>query len=844
MELKNTYSGDKLKEIAFPIGGIGTGSVSLSGQGALIDWEIFNRPNKNSILPFSFFTIWVKKGNDKPITKVLQAQVLPPFGGEGTGLLRDNGAGLPHMASCTFKGEYPFAQVAFKDKELPLKVSLEAYNPFIPLNESDSGIPVAIFKVHLKNISSKVVKVTLAANLFNAVGYPGIGRFEGDCFGRNTNKFIRNKRLSGIFMTSSKYGKNSPRFGSMALTTTWKNITYQSSWFRGAWFDNLHKFWDEFAVAGSFKERKYGPSEKGKSNIASIGLKVNLNPGKSAVLPVYISWYFPNFEKYWGGGDDGGASKPTWKNFYSLQFKDAFHVATYIAKNEARLYNESKLFHDTLYESTIPRYVLDAISSQFSILKTTTCLRLPDGTFYGFEGCLPEKGCCEGSCSHVWNYAQALPFLFPRLERSMREADYKYNQHPDGKMCFRLQLPLGADKWKFRAAADGQMGGILKFYRDWKICGDDKWLKKLWPKVELALDYAWKVWDKDKDGVMEGIQHNTYDIEFHGPNTMMGTFYLGALRAGEEIARYLGDNKKADEYRKVFEKGVKNHKKLLFNGEFYVQKYDPKKAPKYQFGKGCLADQLIGQWFSHLVGLGYLLDKDDTRTALKSVFKYNWKKDFRNHANCQRIYAINDERGLLLCTWPRGNRPAIPFPYSDEVWCGSEYQVASHLIYEGFVREGLLIAQGVRRRYDGKRRNPWNEFECGNHYARSMASYSLLTALSGFEYSAPHKYLGFNPKINVNDFKAFFSIDSGWGLYSQKVSNGKMMAKIEIRYGSLVLSNLGIKVKNEKARKISVEHKGKKVNALMAKDSRKNYILFAEKPLLIRQGEIVKIEIA
>jgi uncharacterized protein (DUF608 family) len=835
MELKNTYSGDNLKEIAFPIGGIGTGSVSLSGYGSLIDWEIFNRPNKNSILPFSFMTIWVKAQGEKPVTKVLQAKPAAPFSGVGDGVLRGNGAGLPHMDSCVFKGEYPFAEVEFYDKELPLKITLEAYNPFIPLNADDSGIPVAIFRAHIKNTSSKEVNFTLAANLFNAVGYLGKGGFQGDCFGKNINKFTRERNLSGISMSSQKYSGTSPRFGSMALTTPWKNITYQSYWFRGAWFDNLHKFWDEFSVTGSFKERKYGPSEKGRSDVGSIGLKASIKPGKSVVMPIYISWYFPNFEKYWGC-KDCCETKPTWKNFYSTQFKDAFDVARYVAKNEERLYRESKLYHDTLFSSSVPAYVLDAISSQSSILKTTTCLRLPDGTFYGFEGCFREEGCCEGSCSHVWNYAQLLPFLFPKLERSMRDADYKYNQHPDGKMCFRIQLPLGSDKWKFREAADGQMGGILKFYRDWKICGDDKWLKKLWPKVKLALDYAWKVWDKNKDGMMEGIQHNTYDIEFHGPNTMMGTFYLGALRAGEEIARYLGDNKKADEYRSVFEKGVRNHKKLLFNGEFYIQKYDPKKAPKYQFGKGCLADHFIGQWFAHLAGLGYVLDKNDVKTALKSVFKYNWKKDFSKHANCQRIYAINDEQGLLLCTWPRGGRPAIPFPYSDEVWCGIEYQVASHLIYEGFVKEGLAVANGVRMRHDGKRRNPWNEFECGNHYARSMASYSLLTALSGFDYTAREKHISFDPRINKKDFKSFFSVDSGWGLYSQKTVGGKTAVTIDMRYGMLELAKIGVNIPSRD--NVLAFVGARRVNVRLENNS----IIF-DKPIVITVGSSLKINI-
>jgi len=272
--------------------------------------------------------------------------------------------------------------------------------------------------------------------------------------------------------------------------------------------------------------------------------------------------------------------------------------------------------------------VLDAVSSQASILHSPTVLRLPDGTFYGFEGCHATSGCCEGSCTHVWNYAQTVAFLFPALERSLRDADYTYNLKDDGYMGFRLQLPLGSPPASFHPAADGQIGGALKVYRDWHLSGDDAWLRRLWPKVKKALEYAWVHWDADRDGVMEGIQHNTYDIEFHGPNTMMGSFYLGALRAGEEMARYLGDMAAAEHYRAVYESGRARMEVLLFNGEYYRQLVDQDPALKYQYGEGCLSDQMIGQWFAHLVGLGYLFEPEHVRSAIAAVFRHNWRTDF------------------------------------------------------------------------------------------------------------------------------------------------------------------------------------------------------------------------
>ena len=803
------YEGEQLREIAFPLGGLGTGCVSLSGTGALVDWEIFNRPNKGCVLPYSFFTIWAKEQDGQPVTRVVQAPPMSPYSGSGGGnfrglgfgVTRENGAGFPHMRSARFRGEFPFAEVEFEDPRLPVSVKLEAYSPFIPLNPDDSGIPVAVLRFHVRNDGNLPVDVSLLGNLFNAVGYPGTGLVMGAHFGQNENRYVDQDGVRGLLMTSTKYADDDPAFGTMALTTTWPDVFSQCAWLRAGWYDAMHDFWNHLSETGTLPERALGPSDDGQSDVGTLGLQARLEPGESAVLPFFISWNMPNFTKYWqaSGGEcccDGDCARPQWRNYYSSQWNDALDVASYYAAHEERLYHDTRLFHDTLFSSRLPKSVMDALSSQASILHSPTVLRLEDGTFYGFEGCHCDGGCCEGSCTHVWNYAQTAAFLFPSLERSLRTADYTYNMRDDGRMCFRLQLPPGSPLWEYHAAADGQMGGILKVYRDWRLSGDDDWLRGLWPKVKKALEYAWVQWDSNRDGVMEGIQHNTYDIEFLGPNTMMGTFYLGALRAGTEMAKHLGDRASADEYQRVFALGQAKMEALLYNGEFYVQKYDPKDAPKYQYGDGCLSDQMIGQWFAHIVGLGYLFDPDHVRSATKAIFEHNWMTDFWEHANPQRIYALNDEQGLLLCSWPRGGRPEIPFVYSDEVWCGIEYQVASHLIYEGLVDEGLSIVKGVRDRHDGVRRNPWNEFECGSHYARSLASWSVLTALSGYQFDMPNKALGFAPRWNAENWRSFWSTDSGWGTMSQRVTQkeGVQSAEVTLRvaFGSLPLATLSL----------------------------------------------------
>jgi uncharacterized protein (DUF608 family) len=267
---------------------------------------------------------------------------------------------------------------------------------------------------------------------------------------------------------------------------------------------------------------------------------------------------------------------------------------------------------------------------------------------------------------------------------------------------------------------------------------------------------------------------------------MLNSIYFAALRAGEEISLYLGDNRSADNYRSIREKGAAKLDKLTFNGEYYEQLIEDVNEYKHQYGKGCLADQVLGQELAHINGLGYVLDKEHIRQAVKNIFRYNFRNDFSGFNNLQRTYALNDDGGLLLCSWPGGNRPEIPFVYSDEVWTGIEYQVASHLIYEGFINEGLKIVETCRTRHDGVKRSPWDEVECGHHYARSLASYGVLLALTGFRCDAVNKTLYFKPAINQDDFTGFFCCPDGWGLYHQKkTTDGNFRGEIETLYGNL-----------------------------------------------------------
>jgi non-lysosomal glucosylceramidase len=797
------FSGEALREIAFPVGGIGTGTISLGGYGQLRDWEIFGRPAKGSRNPFTFASMRLAGGGLKrPIIRVLERQPLPPFNFPH-GVPRETGLGLPRFRKAVFVGAYPFAQLHLSDARVPVKVTLEAFNPMIPLDTSASSLPVAVLEYTLASRADSPLDVAVAFSIMNPIGAAALslqGGRRGPHFGGNLNEFRREQGVAGIFMSSRNLLPPSPRYGTLALLTRDGDLSYRLRWEHGSWWDEFHKWWDEFLEKGRFPNNTAPPSENGYTEYATLATHFTLEPGESRKVTFVLAWHFPNVEINWT--NDEKLRGLVLKNHYGTLWPSAWEPARYMLDHYDSLRRRSEAYRDSLYGSTLPPAVLDAVSSQASIIRTPTVMVLEGNKTLAFEGCNNDSGCCPMNCTHVYNYAQAMAFLFPELERSMREIDFLVNMREDGSMGFRTAVPLEKGGRVPFPAADGQMGCVMKVYREWQLSGDDAWLRKLWPEVKRALEYAWKNWDADRDGVMEGEQHNTYDIEFYGPNTMMGTLYLGALTAAARMARHLGDTDAAAQYEQLARAGSARLDQLLWNGEYYVQQIDTSnpKAARYQYGDGCLSDQLLGQWFAEVVGLGKLLPAEHIRQALASIFRYNFREHFEDFPNAQRLYALNDDKGLLLCSWPRGGRPALPFVYSDEVWSGIEYQVAAHLIYEGMLKEGLTIVRAVRDRHDGIRRNPWNEFECGNHYARAMASWSLLTALSGFHYSAPRREIAFRPRYRQAAFRCLFCAGSAWGTYRQEVTPGVHRTVLEVAEGHIELVRLRVPFSRSQAR--------------------------------------------
>lgn len=772
-------------EVAFPLGGIGTGNVSIGARGDLRDWEIFNSPAKGNNLPNTFFAIRVQSNGNDPIARVIEGPVQHPHI-RSHGYHPSTSAGLPRFAKSTLHGEYPLVTIDFEDDKLPITIQLEAYTPLIPINPEDSGIPCAIFNYTVTNTSDVEQRISLVGSMVNPIGglkYDPYGGLLASHRGAPVNTYRDENGLRGLYYQGNpNVTANDLDFGSMALVTDHEQVSHKRAWLRGAWFDNLREFWDDFKDDGLLTDLNYEAlPENGKPDTGSLVLLDTLQPNESHTFRFYLTWYFPNRHNQWQSSafnfEQDLSDAQIIRNHYATRFEDAWQVAEYIQSDYERLDGTTRTFHDALFSSTLPPTVLDAISANIVPVRSTTCFWLEDGRFYGWEGCFDDEGCCPGSCTHVWSYAQTAAFLFPSLERAMREIEFEIETEDDGYMTFRTFKTFGGEfVWQWgdqrpEAAVDGQMGCILRAYREWQLSGDTDWLRRLWTPIKNSIAFAQAQWDKDHDNVLDGRQHNTYDIEFYGPNPLSTIYYLAALRAVEEMATLMDEPQIVTNCRNAFESGSQTMDELLWNGEYYIQKLDDVDAYHYQHGIGCLSDQLLGQLHARILGLGDLLPKEHIESAVRAIYDYNFRTNFENHTNYQRTYVLNDESGLLLCSWPHGGEPKFPFVYSDEVWTGIEYQVAAQLIYEGATDEALTIVQAVRDRHDGIRRNPWNEVECGHHYARSMSSWALLLALSGAQANVAAGEICFNPVMNgsISDdaFQTFWSTGTAWGTFRQ-----------------------------------------------------------------------------
>lgn len=825
---QTVYRGAALTTIGMPVGGIAAGQLYIRGDGTLAGWWIANNgyntgPGHENMNAFNTpLGPWkVVYQTFTPVSYIDQGFKVKISSGGKTVTRMLNKEGCNNIS---FTGEYPVATVHYEDtrESLPVDIRLRAFSPFIPLNTRESATPGTYLVFTLRNTGRQKATVNLIGWLQNPVCLD----LKDKVSASSRNRAARSKRLRSLLMDAVAPADTGsltqhPYYGNMALSVISDRATVTTD-----------------IAAGSREESRV---PLGKPLTGEVSVPLELQPGEEKEVVFLLTWYFPNRPLDYGDGGNWNkaiaTNMPAIGNIYANWFDDAQDVAWWLTDNRQRLTSLTQRFVDNYYHSSLPYWLIHRLMMPVSTLATETCQWWANGKFYAWEG----VGSCTGTCTHVWNYEQAMAYLFPELDRNLREqTDFANSFRPDGAIMTRN----GTDGVKI----DGHAGGILKSYREHLLSENNLFLSRNWKNIRKAISFLFREDEKDGalDGLLTGQQANTYDISFYGANTYVGGLYLSALKAGKEMALLMHDPLMADSCEKMYRAGSELSVKRLWNGQYFVQEVDLTKHPKFQYADGCLSDQLFGQTWAHQLRLGYIYPPDLVKKALQAIWKYNFTTDAGAYNAVyppERYYARGAEPGLLICTWPLGKHMGENgVRYRDEIWTGIEYQVAANMIEEGMMDEGLSLVKAVHQRYTPEKHNPWNEVECGDHYARALASWGVLLALENYHYDGPKGSLAFAPRLQPEKFKGFFSAAKGWGNLVQQRSAGRQVNEINLAYGSLRLHELQLALAdNVRPLSVVVTLNGEKIDARWKSDG--NALTLTSLDARLYEGGRLKAEI-
>lgn len=883
-----TYTGEDLKFIGMPVGGLFAGTVYLGGDGQLWNWDIYNQEHYGCIERPNTTFMGESLNAGSGANYVDPVRQTSPFSQHFALYVQGKAPEVVRFGEVTFRGEYPVGKVTFREADADVEMSLVAFSPFIPLDVERSSYPATTQTYKIRNTGSTSLdlrmvyhcanpvlaksrvdrddidlhgELTSSGGLsFSAVARPtGAAREDilyedwssgtyhgwtatGTSFGdaprlvsdlpsymgpvHAGTKYVVNthnnrhgedvvqadqhtgRLVSPQFAITRKYinmrvgGGSNKELTCIRLRVNGKivrsvsgrdsNVMNWESWLvsdfegkdaqievvdeaTGGWGQislGEVEFSDKPKVSDSLEQLPdYGTfciEVLGGANLhrvdqagGEVGKAFKLGPGESAEVTFCIAWHFPNC----------GKVLPGTKNWYATKWPSAEAVAKDLLGNWTTLAKTTLEWNRTWYDSTLPFWFLDRTFLNTSILATTTCHRLDAGRYYFWEG----SGCCAGTCTHVWGYAQAIGRVFPEVERYLRkEIDFGMAYHKDtGAIDYRAEFHQ-------IVATDGQASCILRAYREHLTSPNNDFLNSIWPQVKGAMTYLIRQ-DTNADGILDGAQYNTLDTAWFGEIAWISSLYVAALLACEQMAQVMSDSAFAKQCASLAASGSQRLVKDLFNGEYFENKADEAHPEANNTRTGCHIDQIYGQSWAHQVGLGRVVPKAQAQAALKALYKYNFYEDVweyrrKNHGiPGGRWYAAPKEPGLIMTSFPKGGGAASvgkggdawAVQYFNECMSGFEYQAASHMIAEGLVAEGMRVVKAIHERYQPSKRNPYNEVECSDHYGRAMASFGAYIALVGLDVNGPEHKMSFSPSAGKNLRCAFIN-EQGWGTFERR----------------------------------------------------------------------------
>ena len=826
-------SKNELQYIGMPVGGIGCGTVYLGGDGRLWLWDVFNKNQTGVIyknvkwhekIQFNFDFLRPFDGANyvEPVKDIrpLEQGFAVRIELDGRTIIKKLQA--DDWEEVSFEATYPMATIRYLDKNLPVAITLRAYSPFVPFNEDDSGLPCTVLSFSVENRGNAKASVTFIGWLENKSSYYSATGEEYF----HINEAKREGSLASVVGSAGSYNwvdetfVYAPDYGDFCLSVINNQARVNT---------NVRLSFDDSFFDGSNEEKaKVDSREKA---IGTVGVFDAVGAGQKAEVNFIVSWYFPNltFELL---KKEGG-------RYYANKFNSSHEVAKYVELNFERLSTQTQLWCDTWYnQSTLPYWFLERTLLNISTLATTTVHRFQSGRFYAWEGI----GSCPGTCNHVWQYAQAVGRLFPALERDTRErVDLGIAFHEDGHIGFR-------GEYDTQPAVDGQAGRILGIYREHQMSADDTFLKKNWPKTKQAINFLLNQ-DTNGDGMTDTQLENTLDAKWPGEIAWIVGLSIAAIKAGGKMAEEMGDVEFAKTCREYVVNGSGNMEKNLYNGEYFIHRPDRIKG-RTVIGSynTCHIDQVYGQSWAFQVGLGRIIAQEKTLSALRALWKYNFTTDvgpyLKDHHG-GRPYALPGEGGMIMNTNPRneadpyGVKDAWQVTYFHECMSGFEHQVASHMMAEGMVEESLILTRAIHDRYHAAKRNPFNEVECSDHYARAMASYGTFISAVGFTSHGPKGEIGFAPKLNKSDFKSAFTAANCWGTYSQKKNGGQQEHHLVVKYGKLTLKKINLE-KTERIKTVAVSLDGKRI---ISRSSQRgsSVVIEIDEQLVINAGQQLAI---